>query len=270
MPLINGVFSDALPIHDRGFAYGDGVFRTLRLRDGNPRQWEHQYRKLVHDCSALHLACPTERLLANEVAQAAATAPDGVARITITRGPGARGYTLPAAAQTTRIVAVTPAPERPAHWASEGVRVRLCATRATFQPALAGIKHLNRLDSVLARAEWTDDEIAEGLLFDHRGDLVGGTMSNVFLVERGALVTPALAGAGIAGVQRDRVLALAAARGIAARIEPVPVARLRVADEFFLVNSVIGLWPVRAVDGMGDWTPGPLAVAAARWLQDEG
>jgi 4-amino-4-deoxychorismate lyase len=269
MPLINGVASGALDLRDRGLAYGDGVFRTLRLHDGQALLWDRHYRKLAHDCAVLKLACPEQTLLARELAQASAGEPDGVGKITITRGPGARGYALPARPQPTRIVTVSPAPLRPAEWATEGVRARLCATRATFQPALAGIKHLNRLDNVLARAEWDDAEIAEGLLLDHRGDLVGGAMSNVFLVERGALVTPDLAGGGIAGVQRDRLLEHAVTHGVAARTEPVSLARLAAADEVFLVNSVIGLWPVSAIDDVGAWTPGPLTVTAAGWLRDE-
>ena len=269
MPLINGVPADALDVRDRGLAYGDGVFRTLRLRGGKPLLWDRHYRKLAHDCAALRLACPAQALLESELAQAAAHEPDGVARITITRGPGTRGYAPPDVPQPTRIVAVAPVPERPVQWATDGVRVRLCTTRATFQPALAGIKHLNRLDSVLARAEWTDAEIAEGLLLDHRGDLVGGTMSNVFLAERGVLVTPDLAGAGIAGVQRDRVLALAAAQGIATRVEPVPLARLQAADELFLVNSVIGLWPVTECIGQRRYPGGALGTALAGWLRHE-
>jgi 4-amino-4-deoxychorismate lyase len=94
-------------------------------------------------------------------------------------------------------------------------------------------------------------------------------MSNIFLVERGALVTPDLAGGGIAGVQRERLLEHAVTHGIAARTEAVSVARLAAADEIFLVNSVIGLWPVRAIDGVGAWTPGSLTATAAGWLRDE-
>jgi 4-amino-4-deoxychorismate lyase len=269
MPLINGVASGALDLRDRGLAYGDGVFRTLRLHDGQALLWDRHYRKLAHDCAALKLPCPDSALLSRELAQAAAGEPEGIGRITITRGPGARGYALPLRPQPTRIVIVSPAPMRPAEWTTEGVRARLCATRATFQPALAGVKHLNRLDSVLARAEWDDPEIAEGLLLDHRGDVVSGTMSNLFLAERGALVTPDLAGGGIAGVQRERLLEHALTHGVAARAEPVSVARLVAADEVFLVNSVIGLWPVRVIDAVGHWAPGPVTAAAAGWLRNE-
>jgi 4-amino-4-deoxychorismate lyase len=138
--------------------------------------------------------------------------------------------------------------------------------RAAFQPQLAGLKHLNRLDSVLARAEWTDPGIAEGLLLDHRGEVVSGTMTNVFAVERGVLVTPDLTGGGVAGVQRERVLEYAAQAATPARIEPVSLARLLAADEVFLVNSVIGLWPVIALDDRR-WQRGALTAQVAAWLR---
>jgi len=69
-------------------------------------------------------------------------------------------------------------------------------------------------------------------------------------------------------VQRERLLEHAVSHGVATRVEPVSVARLAAADEVFLVNSVIDLWPVRAIDGVGIWAPGPLTTAAARWLRD--
>jgi 4-amino-4-deoxychorismate lyase len=266
MLLVNGVAQDAVSARDRGLAYGDGVFRTLRLRAGKPLLWARHYRKLAHDCAALGIACPESTLLQRELRAAANDDPDGVARITVTRGAGERGYAPPAKPVPTRMVAVAPAPERPPHWTTEGVLVRLCAMRSTFQPRLAGLKHLNRLDSVLARAEWTDPGIAEGLLLDHRGEVVGGTMTNVFAVERGVLVTPDLTGGGVAGVQRERVLEYAAQETMPARIEPVSLTRLLAADEVFLVNSVIGLWPVIAIDDRR-WQRGVLTAQVAAWLR---
>jgi 4-amino-4-deoxychorismate lyase len=268
MLLVNGVAQDAVSARDRGLAYGDGVFRTLRLRAGKPLFWERHYRKLAHDCAAIGIACPESSLLQGELRAAANDDPDGVARITVTRGSGERGYAPPTKPVPTRVVGVAPAPERPPHWATEGVLVRLCAMRATFQPRLAGIKHLNRLDSVLARAEWTDPGIAEGLLLDHRGDVVSGTMGNVFAVERGVLVTPDLAGGGVAGVQRERVLEYAAQDGSPVRTEPLSLARLLAADEVFLVNSVIGLWPVIAIADRR-WQRGALTARVAAWLRDK-
>jgi 4-amino-4-deoxychorismate lyase len=131
---------------------------------------------------------------------------------------------------------------------THGVRLRLCDLRLAIQPRLAGVKHLNRLENVLAAAEWNDPEIAEGLLLDSESHVVEGTRSNLFLVSQGVLVTPKLSRCGVAGVQRGRVLAWALQHGIALQVRDVTLEEVRQADELFLTNSLIGLWPVRELE----------------------
>jgi 4-amino-4-deoxychorismate lyase len=136
--------------------------------------------------------------------------------------------------------------------------------RLASQPRLAGIKHLNRLENVLARAEWNSPEFAEGLLLDPYGHVVEGTMCNLFLVRDGVVCTPDLAGSGVAGVQRARVLAGAPELGYEVRVAQFSMADVFSSDEIFLVNSVIGLWPVRKLEGR-QWLVGP----ATRRIADE-
>jgi 4-amino-4-deoxychorismate lyase len=177
-----------------------------------------------------------------------------VVRIVITRGPAARGYRIPTAARVTRIVAAGPAPEWIADWYDRGVRVRWCALRLAEQPSLAGIKHLNRLEQVLARAEWNDETIAEGLLCDAQGRVISATAANVFAVIDGRLTTPELARCGVAGVARARVIAQVAA----CQVRDLTVAELMQADEVFLTNSVRGIVPVTALDARR-WPVGRVA-----------
>jgi 4-amino-4-deoxychorismate lyase len=136
------------------------------------------------------------------------------------------------------------------------------------QPALAGIKHLNRLENVLARAEWNDRRIAEGLLCDAAGHVIGGTMTNVFIAKDGALATPALARCGVAGVTRERLIEAAREHGVTCAIADLSWRELMDADEIVLVNTLAGAWPVREVDGSAR-TPGPLARAMQGWLGRE-
>jgi len=164
-------------------------------------------------------------------------------------------YRPPAPALPRRILSLHPWPDHPAHWPQQGVNVRLCDTPLGANPRLAGLKHLNRLEQVLARAEWDDPDIAEGLMLDAAGGLVEGTMSNLFLVQGGRLRTPALEQCGVAGVMRGHVLALAEQGGIACEVTALGLADLRSADELFVCNSVIGIWPVRRVQGM-EFMPG--------------
>jgi 4-amino-4-deoxychorismate lyase len=193
--------------------------------------------------------------------------PDCAIRITVTRGSGGRGYALPGNVTPRRIVAASPIPEYPADQAIRGVKVRYCEQRLALQPRLAGIKHLNRLENVLARAEWHDPAIAEGLLLDVDGCVIEGTRCNLFLMEKGVLVTPDLSRCGVAGVTRDAVIEQAERHDIPCRVEPVSCERLQAADEILLVNSLIGVWPVAVLEGR-TWHDFGMAVRVQKWLHD--
>ena len=148
--LINGAPGNTINAEDRGLSYGDGVFRTLRMQAGRPVCWERQYAKLQHDCSALKISCPSALVLSSELQQLGKTQPEGVAKIIITRGVSTRGYAPSAQSEATRILSVTPATAYPADYAKQGVRMHVCKVRLGHQLLLAGIKHLNRLENVLA------------------------------------------------------------------------------------------------------------------------
>lgn len=248
MILVDGRPGTCISALDRGFAYGDGVFRTMRAEAGAVLLWSEHYRKLQGDCSRLDIPCPEEDVLRADLGHVLGEMPTCAVKIIVTRGQGARGYAPPAACEPTRVVAGFPLPANRAQSAEMGVRVRWCATRLSEQPLLAGVKHLNRLENVLARREWDDPAIAEGLMCDAAGSVVDGTMSNVFIYENGWLVTPPLDRCGVAGVQRDRLIALADKLCNGCRIEPIAPARLLAAEQVYLVNSLIDAWWVAALD----------------------
>lgn len=254
--LVNGQPARSVDAADRGLMYGDGVFRTMVVRGGRPLNWAHHYRLLARDCACLELPCPGESLLLGEIARVAPEA--SVVKVTVTRGASGRGYAWPADFEPTRIVAAWPGVPAFPDEAQHGVRVRRCDLALAIQPRLAGVKSLNRLENVLARAEWRDPAVREGLLADTEGRLVEGTTSNVFFAAGGTLVTPALDRCGVAGSQRERVLELARAEGIACEVRDAGFEELERCDEAFLTNSVRGLWPVAAF-GERRWEPGPLA-----------
>lgn len=264
---VNGIACDVVPATDRGLAYGDGVFRTLLVRGGRPLRWERQYAKLAADSTRLGIVCPGAETLREDVLAAAADQGEAVVKIIVTRGPGERGYRIPAAARPTRIVISAPRPAYSRHDARAGVAVRVCTTRLGTQTALAGVKHLNRLENVLARSEWSTDAVAEGIMRDELGNVICGTMTNLFIVEGDALCTPDLGHCGVAGVTRELILERAASEGLARKVEAVPLERLLAADEVFLVNSVIGVWPVRAV-GDKPLRVGGIARRMRAWLDE--
>jgi len=247
--IINGLPGELLSANDRGLTYGDGVFRTILVREGRPLHWQQHYDKLQHDCSALAIECPSRQILTAELEQLLRIRSDGIAKIIITRGTGARGYAPSANPQVTRILSITPPPLYPVSFASAGVSVHLCRLRLGHQSRLAGIKHLNRLENVLAAAEWNNADIPEGLLLDEASHIIEGTRSNLFLVKQGALYTPDLSRCGVAGLQRQRVMDWAKQHGVECKVADLQMEALLAADEVFLVNSIIGLWPVREITG---------------------
>lgn len=253
MILVNGHPGDAVDARDRGLAYGDGVFRTLRTQAGRPLWWRDHYAKLAADCKALLLACPDEAVLQAEIRQVA-EAGEGVVKIILTRGAGARGYALPADQPVARIVLSATLPAYAQAGAPDAIAARWCTLRLARQPRLAGIKHLNRLENVLARAEWNDPAIFEGLLCDDLGAVIGGVMSNLLIMKDGELFTPDLAECGVAGVARMRLLRAAARLGIPAHIGRLLPDAILAADEVMVCNSVIGVRRVARLDDV-IWPP---------------
>jgi 4-amino-4-deoxychorismate lyase len=266
--LINGAPGSTINAEDRGLAYGDGVFRTLRMQAGRPVCWERQFAKLQHDCGALRISCPSALVLSSELQQLGKVQPEGVAKIIITRGVSTRGYAPSAQTEATRILSINPPTAYPTDFAKTGVRMHVCKVRLGHQSLLAGIKHLNRLENVLAASEWQDQDVPEGLLSDISGFVISGTRSNLFMLRGNILYTPYLARCGVAGVQRDRVMDWGKQHGVTCKVADFHMEELVQADEIFLVNSVFGLWPVRE---LADYrrTQHPMAWKIQEWLNDE-
>lgn len=266
--IINGLAGELVSANDRGLIYGDGVFRTMLVREGQLLHWPQHYTKLQHDCSALGIECPAMHILTAELNQLIQHQPDGIVKIIITRGTGSRGYAPPAHSLATRILSINPLPVYPDSYANSGVSMHICHLRLGHQPRLAGVKHLNRLENVLATAEWNDADIAEGLLMDESGHIIEATRSNLFLVKDGVLFTPDLSRCGVAGLQRERVMAWAKQHGVACNIASLLLDDLLAADEVFVVNSVIGLWPVREMPGF-QRSHFPISLLIQDWLNHE-
>jgi 4-amino-4-deoxychorismate lyase len=247
--LVNGRPAGRIHPLDRGLLYGDGVFRTLKAGSGRIEWWADQYAKLAGDSHALGLDCPLEEQLRSECLELA-KGEDCVIRITLTRGQGPRGYAPPANTSVTRIVHASPLPVYPPQNLSQGVRVRWCTLRLGQQKQLAGIKHLNRLENVLARTEWSDADISEGLLLDREGWVIGGVMSNILLMRGKTLFTPDLSLSGVAGVTRTRIMRAAMRNGLDVRESQLRPQDIYRADECCLCNSLIGVWRIRMIEDM--------------------
>jgi 4-amino-4-deoxychorismate lyase len=245
---INGRRSTRIDCRDRGLQYGDGVFETMRVRHGRIRLLEYHLERLEAGCRQLRIAGPSLPLLRRELARAAALRSEGVLKLIITRGAGRRGYRPTGRERCTRILALHSLPKTVRTDASRPVRVRLCATPLGLNPRLAGLKTLNRLESVLARAEWNDARIWEGLMRDLDENIVCGTMSNLFLRRGSILMTPVLDRCGVAGVMRRWILQAARELRLKAVERRLRWQDLSTAEEVFMSNAVVGVRSVAVIE----------------------
>lgn len=245
MFLLNGECRHCIDVSDRGFQYGDGLFETIEVLNGKPLFLQQHLQRLVHGCERLLIPPPDLALLETEAGQLCADVDRAVLKLIVTRGSGGRGYRQPDSIVPTRLLSLHPFPEYPDHFQSDGVVVRFCQQRLSINPSLAGIKHMNRLEQILARAEWRDDGIQEGLMLDYQGHVVEGTMSNLFFVKEDVLHTPALNSCGIAGIVRKMVIHSALRNNIVVLEQQFDESSVLSAEEVFVTNSVIGIWPVK-------------------------
>ncbi len=251
MFLLNGERRQCIDIADRGFQYGDGLFETIEVLNGKPLFFDRHLKRLEVGCSRLLIPIPDLALLTQEALQLAAPTPRAVLKLIVTRGSGGRGYRQPPQIQPTRLLSLYPFPDYPPHYQSDGVVLRFCQQRLAINPSLAGIKHMNRLEQILARAEWRDDAIQEGLMLDYHEHVIEGTMSNVFLVKDGTLLTPELSQCGVAGIVRELVLEFAQQIKLSCQETFLDKQAFLWADEVFITNSIFGIWPVKRLDVFG-------------------
>ena len=261
--LINGDFNQAISPLDRGFAYGDGVFRTMVMRSGLPVNWPLHYQKLVADCAAIGIVCPSAELLMSDFLQLFSiedidSEKQEVAKIMITRGEGERGYKPPAVTTPTRVIIKSAMPQYAKESYAGGVQLHVCNTRLSSQVKLAGVKHLNRLENILARMEWRDEDIFDGVLLDQQGGVIECTMSNIFARFDKVLVTPDLSECGVAGITRQRICDVSSALNLTAEVAPLSLSRMLQADELIICNSLYGAFQVSKI-GDTTWVQQALA-----------
>lgn len=250
MILIDGTPASGLPANDRGLHYGDGLFETIALKDGRALLWQAHLQRLETGCRRLQIPFPgVDALCADAELLGARSAGRQVLKIIVTRGSGGRGYAPPPDPRPSRIAALHAWPEYPALAWREGIDAPICAVRLARQPLLAGLKHLNRLEQVLARQELAARGAAEGVMLDGSGLVIEGSMSNLFVLRGDVLLTARLDQCGVAGLMRAEIMARAAHWSLRVEEREFEPAELYAADEAFLCNSLIGVWPLRAVAG---------------------
>jgi 4-amino-4-deoxychorismate lyase len=262
--LVNGEISNLVNTTNRGLNYADGIFETLVVKNGRPRRWQSHMDRLGLGCERLGLTVPAQAILLREVQTVSAGLANAVVKIVLTRDGQGRGYMPRENTDCVRIVSAHAFPDGVLELAREGVRARICKIRLALQPALGGIKHLNRLEQVLASAEMREAGSVEGILLDAENHVISTIAANIFLVMEDRLLTPRLDRCGVRGIMRQHILA-----GHVARCEQrrIMVDMLQEADEIFMCNSVRGIVPITAIDDQ-EYGIGPVTRELQTWYLD--
>lgn len=263
--LINGSPQTKLDLSDRAISYGDGLFETIRLHQGQPVFLQQHLQRLAHGCERLGIDCQMQLLKKDIGVLADQFSAYGVLKIIISRGSAGRGYrpataSLPPTRQeattspsstnaSTRILTLHALPDYTQALSSGGIKAFICRQRLGYQPSFAGLKHLNRLEQVMASREWPSNDYLEGVMLDLEGNVIEGTKSNIFYAKDGKLFTPDLSRCGVNGVMRQILLE---GFGSELKIERCALASLLDADEVFVCNSVFGIWPLLSIETEGN------------------
>jgi 4-amino-4-deoxychorismate lyase len=247
MFLLNGRSAESIDLLDRGLHYGDGLFETIAVVNEQPLCLDKHLQRLLAGCARLKLDFDDVAILESEINSICKNIDRAILKITVTAGAGGRGYNRSSSElKPTRLLAIHPWPEYPDNYLSQGLQVHLCSSRLGHNPGLAGIKHLNRLEQVLARNEWDDANTMEGLILDINNNVIAGTMSNLFIIlPDKKLITPDLSLCGIEGIVRQYILDNCAEFNYTCDVKKISLEDIHAASEMFFCNSIAGIMPVR-------------------------
>jgi 4-amino-4-deoxychorismate lyase len=209
---------------------------------------------------------PDRDTLEREISAVSASVERGILKLIVTRGAAGRGYAPPHHVLPTRILSVHPWPHYPLSYWCQGITAHQCRIRLSRNRLLAGLKHLNRLEQVLAQHECQTHRCPEGLMLDTSGWVTEGTMSNLFLVTDGQLITPSLSHCGVEGVMREIIMeVIRSEQQVPLKVRAIRLASLVTAEEIFFCNSLFGIWPVERFENR-NYNVGPITQHLQREL----
>jgi len=247
---VDGQWCDHAAWLVRGLHYGDGLFETMRADHNGPLGWKWHWDRLTVGCKALNLPLPQQDDLRAEltaIARMDSGQPSSILKLIMTREMNERGYAIPVNSRAIRIIYRYPLKGSPEERLPTPIRVIPCKTRCSVNTSLAGIKHLGRLEQVMAASEYRQAQADEGLMLDDDGNLISATSMNIFLYTGSQLLTPLLDHSGVKGTMRARLIQVARQIGVETIERSIRISECYDAHEILLTNAVRGVWRVRAI-----------------------
>ncbi|MFT5372782.1 MAG: 4-amino-4-deoxychorismate lyase, partial [Lysobacterales bacterium] len=262
--LVNGEILKFVPASDRGLNYGDGVFETIAVIQGRPRLWQEHMDRLAIGCERLGMEAPPQAVLLRELQTVCAGLQRCIVKIVLSRAYSGRGYSPLIGAAPERVVSSYLWQADSSNHTVTGVDAHICEIKLAIQPALGGMKHLNRLEQVLASRELDSVTEHEGILFDAEDHLISTISANIFMVYRGQVLTPRLDRSGVRGVLRSQILKVFKAR---CELRRISREMLDEASEVFLCSAVRGIIPIKRIDEI-EYPIGPATREFQAWLAE--
>jgi branched-chain amino acid aminotransferase len=264
---VNGQFipadQPALAVNDRSFLYGDGLFETIRITNGQPFLWREHMERLQSSAEFLKIPLPYD---AAEIEDATRhllvqnDTPEGMVRIHLSRGGGERGYAMPTNPRPTIVITT----DKFVRSESKGLNVITSNVRVLADDPLTQHKTANRLPNILARQQADAAGADEALVLNNHGQIAEASAANVFVIRGNQLITPPLSSGALAGTTRAYFLRIAAAQNLVALEVPLAAADLFEADATFLSSAHWLATPVISLDGVALRTLGIPMVKALR------
>ena len=243
---VNGQRSDHISVYDRAFQYGDGLFETIAVINGNPALLDLHLQRLRAGLSRLAFPEFSMQPLVDDIQDKCQQFDTAVLKLVVTRGEGRRGYLPPATPKINVLQAFSEKHNNDS--IVPAITLCFCNTQLGINPSLAGIKHLNRLEQVLAKKESHERGFEDGLVSDIDGNIIEATSANLFLWKDSKLITPDLERCGINGVVRQLVFNIAEKMDIPVVICNISTTDCKKADALFLSNSLNGIIPVKKLE----------------------
>ncbi|MBE9560642.1 MAG: aminodeoxychorismate lyase [Proteobacteria bacterium] len=252
--LINGIVADYININDRSIHYGDGLFETILCNHNNLYYWQQHFQRLQTSAKQLKIACPPEKVFLDDITKLLTDNDSRSAcaiKIIVSRGTGERGYKFSKNTSANRLVMLSSLDAGHSSVLSRKLlqgELFICRQQVSINENLAGLKHLNRLENVMARNEW-DAGYIDGLMLNANQHVIEGSMSNLFAIRGSQLFTPDLKLSGVNGIMREMIIGLAAKNDIKTTVTNLTIDEISTMDELFISNSLLGM---KAVTKLGD------------------
>lgn len=236
-----------VPVTDRSFQYGDGCFTTMLTKSGSIQLWSQHVGRMQEALQRLKIGEIDWNSLKRELDSIASDAPLAGLKIHVSRGEGGRGYSPKVSSGPKVTVSRFEFPQSYRQFRENGIDLTVCDTPLGLNPLLAGLKHNNRLEQILAKEEVERTTFTDGLVLDINGNVIETTMANVFWIADGKVFTPSLDYAGVAGVMRGEIIKLLSAMNIPVEIASFTLKDVLAADEIFVSNCILGVAPVNKI-----------------------